>query len=310
MGRQSRPKSKPMGKKLKLIRRHSGLSQVGMLAVVRPGFDPENRAVISQYEKGITDPDFPTLLGYARYARISTDVLIDDELELTPEMMRQPTKVKPPEFSRAGRPRLLNKAVGNIGNSKNIGNIAKTQTEDTRTAGAVTENAEPESAEMQMRESKAAEVQSTEIEDAEMQSGEVKDAEVQSEEIEAAAAPPTPAQTPAQTPTPTTAHAAAAEESPSDLIEDGEARPEPLKRRLKDRLLEAADHELEHFSTWLPSRLLDQLDDLYHKQMRRSSFWFFRKFGATFGFSADFYSLAIGWQFLLNKTNFCRFYDP
>lgn len=37
---------------------------------------------ISKYETGVTEPPLIILLKYARVVRISTDVLIDDELNL------------------------------------------------------------------------------------------------------------------------------------------------------------------------------------------------------------------------------------
>jgi transcriptional regulator with XRE-family HTH domain len=41
-----------------------------------------HQANISEYESGKREPPLPILLAYARLAGISTDVLIDDELEL------------------------------------------------------------------------------------------------------------------------------------------------------------------------------------------------------------------------------------
>jgi transcriptional regulator with XRE-family HTH domain len=40
----------------------------------------ENRASISGYERGEREPPLPILLAYAKLAKISTDVLIDDEM--------------------------------------------------------------------------------------------------------------------------------------------------------------------------------------------------------------------------------------
>ncbi len=44
--------------------------------------DEYNRSVISGYELGTKEPPLPILLKYARLIGISTDVLIDNELEL------------------------------------------------------------------------------------------------------------------------------------------------------------------------------------------------------------------------------------
>jgi transcriptional regulator with XRE-family HTH domain len=55
------------------------LSQNGMIE--RLGVElTQNR--ISEYETGKGEPPLPILLLYARAANISTDVLIDDELDL------------------------------------------------------------------------------------------------------------------------------------------------------------------------------------------------------------------------------------
>jgi transcriptional regulator with XRE-family HTH domain len=45
-------------------------------------------SAISNYELGTREPPLPVLLKYARLAGISTDVLIDDDLDL-PEKIRR-----------------------------------------------------------------------------------------------------------------------------------------------------------------------------------------------------------------------------
>jgi transcriptional regulator with XRE-family HTH domain len=44
--------------------------------------DASRRARVYEWETGARQPDLSTLLAYARLADVSTDVLIDDELEL------------------------------------------------------------------------------------------------------------------------------------------------------------------------------------------------------------------------------------
>jgi transcriptional regulator with XRE-family HTH domain len=44
--------------------------------------DSFTRNYISAFELGTREPPLPVLLAYARFAKISTDVLIDDELDL------------------------------------------------------------------------------------------------------------------------------------------------------------------------------------------------------------------------------------
>jgi len=80
MGRARRLRPKHLGKKLKIIRERLELSQVGMAeALDFPTIHPTN---ISSYERGLREPPYPVLLKYARLIGVSTDVLIDDKLNL------------------------------------------------------------------------------------------------------------------------------------------------------------------------------------------------------------------------------------
>lgn len=81
---------KRLGEKLREIRLSLGLSQTEMLK--RLGLeDAIWYTQISSYELGRRDPPLMILLLYARAVNISTDVLIDDELDL-PEQL--PSKRK------------------------------------------------------------------------------------------------------------------------------------------------------------------------------------------------------------------------
>jgi transcriptional regulator with XRE-family HTH domain len=76
-----------LGEKLLSIRLSLGLSQTEMLH--RLGV--EDLIVynqISRYENGQREPPLVILLAYARAARISTDVLIDDEMDLPARLTR------------------------------------------------------------------------------------------------------------------------------------------------------------------------------------------------------------------------------
>lgn len=81
MGRSSRPRPKRLGKKLKQLREQMNLSQVGMAEAL--GFPSVHPTNISGYERGLREPPYPVLLKYARLAGVSTDVLIDDKLNLS-----------------------------------------------------------------------------------------------------------------------------------------------------------------------------------------------------------------------------------
>ena len=81
MGRSSREKPARLAEKLIQIREALGLSQNEILS--RLGLTERlNRDDISKYERGVREPSLPVLLRYARVANVSTDVLIDDELDL------------------------------------------------------------------------------------------------------------------------------------------------------------------------------------------------------------------------------------
>ena len=87
MGRTSREKPARLAEKLTQIRSALDLSQSELLS--RLGLTKRlNRDDISKYERGVREPSLPVLLRYARAVGISTDVLIDDELDL-PKRLRK-----------------------------------------------------------------------------------------------------------------------------------------------------------------------------------------------------------------------------
>ena len=93
MGRGPREKPERLAEKLLQIRNALGLSQTEMLR--RLG--AEDRMAyhrISEFESGKGEPSLIILLQYARAAGVSTDFLIDDELDLPARL---------PSKSRHGR---------------------------------------------------------------------------------------------------------------------------------------------------------------------------------------------------------------
>jgi len=81
MGRYHRQKPERLAEKLLHIRRALGLSQNEMIRYLGlEGTISQSR--ISGYELGTREPSLPTLLRYARIAGVSTDLLIDDDLDL------------------------------------------------------------------------------------------------------------------------------------------------------------------------------------------------------------------------------------
>lgn len=80
--KQKRKQPARLASKLLEIRTRLELSQGGMLR--RLGLEGElERDYISKYERGVLEPPLHVLLAYARAASVSTDVLIDDELDLS-----------------------------------------------------------------------------------------------------------------------------------------------------------------------------------------------------------------------------------
>ena len=81
MAKVSRHKPERLHKKLLQIRESLGLSQNGLLRLL--GLEGEYfQSSVSGYELGTKEPPLPVLLAYARAVGISTDVLIDDDLDL------------------------------------------------------------------------------------------------------------------------------------------------------------------------------------------------------------------------------------
>jgi len=79
MGRSQRQKPKRLARKLLAIRQGLGLSQTEMakLLKLRGAY-----TAVSAYERGLREPDLLVLLRYAKVAKVSTDVLIDDTRNL------------------------------------------------------------------------------------------------------------------------------------------------------------------------------------------------------------------------------------
>ena len=93
MARTSRSKPEHLARKLLQVRTSLGFSQSEFLRLL--GLEemmPYKR--ISDFERGNAEPSLPVLLRYARVANISTDVLIDDELDLPVKLPYSPPNKK------------------------------------------------------------------------------------------------------------------------------------------------------------------------------------------------------------------------
>ena len=72
---------KRLGEKLKAIRQKKGWTLEQMAEAVGRT-DASRRSRVWEWEEGMRQPDYASLLNYARIAGVSTDDLIDDEIEL------------------------------------------------------------------------------------------------------------------------------------------------------------------------------------------------------------------------------------
>lgn len=87
MARGARLKPNRLAEKLIQIRMALGLSQNELIKRLDVDLT-QNR--ISEYETGKGEPPLPVILKYARLVGVSTDVLIDDELDLPNKLPGKP----------------------------------------------------------------------------------------------------------------------------------------------------------------------------------------------------------------------------
>jgi transcriptional regulator with XRE-family HTH domain len=91
MGSAARLRPSHLAEKLIQIRMALGLSQNEMIS--RLGLSDELiREELSAFERGLRQPPLVVLLNYARCVGISTDVLIDDELNLPDKLLKGTTR--------------------------------------------------------------------------------------------------------------------------------------------------------------------------------------------------------------------------
>jgi transcriptional regulator with XRE-family HTH domain len=79
MGKARRERPKRLPRKLLMIRKRLGLSQSEMAKALKL---KATYTAVSGYELGTREPSLIVVLRYARLAGISTDVLLDDKLNL------------------------------------------------------------------------------------------------------------------------------------------------------------------------------------------------------------------------------------
>lgn len=86
----ARQKPARLAAKLSGIRVTLGLSQNDLIRRLHLPNDL-TQARISAYERGVREPPLAVLLAYARLAGVYVDVLIDDQLNLPPDLPAKPT---------------------------------------------------------------------------------------------------------------------------------------------------------------------------------------------------------------------------
>jgi transcriptional regulator with XRE-family HTH domain len=91
MGRAAGLKPSHLAEKLVQIRTALGLSQNEMISRLVLS-DELIREEVSAFERGLRQPPLVVLLRYARIVGISTDVLIDDELNLPDTLLKGTTR--------------------------------------------------------------------------------------------------------------------------------------------------------------------------------------------------------------------------
>lgn len=91
MGRSQRPRPARLGEKLRQIRASLGVTLEQMIEYLNYTDSPIYPTNISAMERGEREPPLTLLLAYARLVAISTDTLIDDDLNLP---RRLPANIK------------------------------------------------------------------------------------------------------------------------------------------------------------------------------------------------------------------------
>ena len=82
MGTKPRPLPRLLGRKLLQVRQGLALSQEQMAERLTSKRSPVYPTHISEFERSKREPSLLVLLRYARLIGISTDVLIDDKLDI------------------------------------------------------------------------------------------------------------------------------------------------------------------------------------------------------------------------------------
>jgi len=88
MGRKAKPQPERLAEKLKRLRDMLEMGQAPIAKVLTCPESPVMPTHISEFELEKRQPSLITLLRYARLAGISTDLLLDDDLDLPARLKR------------------------------------------------------------------------------------------------------------------------------------------------------------------------------------------------------------------------------
>ena len=86
MGTTRRPQSKYLARKMRQIRECLNLTQAEIIERLDYKY-PLTQGTLSNIERGEREAPVPLILSYAKLAKISTDFLIDDSLELPKQFL-------------------------------------------------------------------------------------------------------------------------------------------------------------------------------------------------------------------------------
>ena len=81
-GSRKRPVPKLLAKKLKLIRTRLDVGQKEMAALLSTAQSAPDGAMVSRFERGEREPNLFVILQYAKLARVSVALVIDDQWSL------------------------------------------------------------------------------------------------------------------------------------------------------------------------------------------------------------------------------------
>ena len=91
-GSRKRPVPKHLAKKLRAIRERLGVGQAEMAKLLRSGQSAPDGGMVSRFERGEREPNLFVIVAYARLAKVSTDVLIDDAWSISDLVKEMPKR--------------------------------------------------------------------------------------------------------------------------------------------------------------------------------------------------------------------------